>query len=71
MNEIIVAAIGAISIGIDAMIQSRRKTGKIRWEENKQDRPDYKVWYKEKVKHCKKVWHSNSQLKKECIAGLK
>ena len=47
------------------------KEATVAWEENKQDRPDYKVWYKEKVKHCKKVWHSNSQLKKECIAGLK
>ena len=43
----------------------------VAWTENKTDRPDYKVWYKEKVRECKRVWHSNSQLKKECIAGLK
>mgnify|MGYP003148679176 FL=1 len=47
------------------------KQATVAWEENKQDRPDYKVWYKEKVQKCKQVWHSNSQLKKECIAGLK
>ena len=41
------------------------------WLENKTDRPDYKVWYKEEAAKCKKVWHANSQLKKECIAGLK
>ena len=41
------------------------------WLENKTDRPDYKVWYKEEAAKCKRVWHSNSQLKKECIAGLK
>ena len=47
------------------------KEATVAWSENKQDRPDYKVWYKEKVQKCKQVWHSNSQLKKECIAGLK
>jgi hypothetical protein len=47
------------------------KEATVAWKENNQDRPDYKVWYKEKVKECKRVWHSNSQLKKECIAGLK
>ena len=31
----------------------------------------YKVWYKEKVQRCKQVWHSSTQKKKECIAGLK
>ena len=41
------------------------------WKENKTDRPDYKVWYKEEAAKCKRVWHANSQLKKECIAGLK
>ncbi len=41
------------------------------WLENKTDRPDYKVWYKEEAAKCKRVWHANSQLKKECIAGLK
>ena len=41
------------------------------WIENKTDRPDYKVWYKEEAAKCKRVWHANSQLKKECIAGLK
>jgi DNA polymerase III alpha subunit (gram-positive type) len=41
------------------------------WLENKTDRPDYKVWYKEEAAKCKRVWHSNTQLKKECIAGLK
>ena len=43
----------------------------VAWTENKTDRPDYKVWYKEEAAKCKKVWHANSQLKKECIAGLK
>jgi hypothetical protein len=47
------------------------KEATVAWKENKTDRPDYKIWYKEKVKECKRVWHSNSQLKKECIAGLK
>jgi hypothetical protein len=47
------------------------KEATVAWQENNQDRPDYKVWYKEKVRECKRVWHSNSQLKKECIAGLK
>jgi DNA polymerase III alpha subunit (gram-positive type) len=41
------------------------------WLENKTDRPDYKVWYKEEAAKCKRVWHSNTQLKKECVAGLK
>ena len=43
----------------------------VAWTENKTDRPDYKVWYKEEAAKCKRVWHANSQLKKECIAGLK
>ena len=47
------------------------KQATVAWEENKRERPDYKVWYKEKVQRCKQVWHSNNQLKKECIAGLK
>jgi len=47
------------------------KEATVAWEENKQDRPDYKVWYKEKVQRCKQVWHSAPQLKRECIAGLK
>ena len=47
------------------------KEATVAWEENKIDRPDYKVWYKEKAQRCKQMWHSNSQLKKECIAGLK
>ena len=47
------------------------KEATVAWKENKTDRPDYKIWYKEKVRECKRVWHSNSQLKKECIAGLK
>jgi len=47
------------------------KQATVAWEENKRERPDYKVWYKEKVQRCKQMWHSNSQLKKECIAGLK
>ena len=41
------------------------------WKENKTDRPDYKIWYKEKVKRCKQVWHSSPEHKKECIAALK
>ena len=41
------------------------------WKENKTDRPDYKIWYKEESAKCKKVWHSNTQLKRECIANLK
>ena len=47
------------------------KEATVAWEENKTDRPDYKIWYKEQKAKCKRVWHSNSQLKKECIAGLK
>jgi len=47
------------------------KEATIAWAENNQDRPDYKVWYKEKKANCKRVWHSNSQLRQECIAGLK
>jgi hypothetical protein len=47
------------------------KEATVAWKENKTDRPDYKIWYKEKVRDCKRVWHSSSQLKKECIAGLK
>ena len=43
----------------------------VAWTENKTDRPDYKVWYKEEAAKCKKVWHANNQLKKQCIAGLK
>ena len=52
----------------------RGKIGKeatVAWTENKQDRPDYKVWYKEKVQRCKQVWHSSTQKKRECIAALK
>ena len=47
------------------------KEATVAWEENKTDRPDYKIWYKEQKANCKRVWHSNSQLKQECIAGLK
>jgi len=47
------------------------KEATVAWEENKQDRPDYKIWYKEEKANCKRVWHSNSQLRQECIAGLK
>ncbi len=47
------------------------KEATVAWEENKQDRPDYKVWYKEKVQRCKQVWHSSTQKKRECIAALK
>ena len=47
------------------------KEATVAWEENKQDRPDYKIWYKEEKANCKRVWHSNTQLKRECIAGLK
>ena len=47
------------------------KEATVAWAENKQDRPDYKVWYKEKVQRCKQVWHSSTQKKRECIAALK
>ena len=47
------------------------KEATLAWTENKKDRPDYKVWYKEKVKRCKEVWHSSNQKKRECIAALK
>ena len=43
----------------------------VAWAENKTDRPDYKIWYKEKKANCKRVWHSSSTLRKECIANLK
>ena len=47
------------------------KEATIAWTENTQDRPDYKVWYKEKVASCKRTWHMSSELRKECIANLK
>ena len=47
------------------------KQATVAWEENKRERPDYKVWYKEKAQRCKQVWHSSTQKKRECIAGLK
>jgi len=47
------------------------KEATVAWDKNKTDRPDYKVWYKEKVQRCKQVWHSSPQHKKECIAALK
>ena len=47
------------------------KEATVAWSENKRERPDYKVWYKEKVQRCKQVWHSSTQKKKECIAALK
>ncbi len=47
------------------------KEATVAWAKNKQDRPDYKVWYKEKVQRCKQVWHSSTQKKRECIAALK
>jgi|688.fasta_scaffold15542_22 hypothetical protein len=37
MNEVVVALIGGLSLVIVAMIQTGRKTGKARWEENKAD----------------------------------
>jgi len=47
------------------------KEATVAWKENKRERPDYKVWYKEKVQRCKQVWHSSTQKKRECIAALK
>jgi hypothetical protein len=47
------------------------KQATVAWEENNRERPDYNVWHKAKVPRCKHVSHSNNQLKKECIAGLK
>ena len=47
------------------------KEATVAWQENNQDRPDYKVWYKEKVLDCKRVWSTSSDLRKKCIAGLK
>ena len=47
------------------------KEATVAWDKNKRERPDYKVWYKEKVQLCKQVWHNSTQHKRECIAGLK
>jgi hypothetical protein len=47
------------------------KEATVAWQENNQDRPDYKVWYKERVLDCKRVWSTSSDLRKKCIAKLK